>query len=197
MIYTIGVDPGEIICGWALAACDLAGQVVIMAHGQTGRHKQGPRPSSPTTGYDVRQILIGIGKQLGGSWPPTVGVEELFLPHAPHHGKQRAAAVKALKGQLGAGRWIGVAEAYGCPIYEHRPGAPGIPPSLWRKAQWGRAQWRTAEAKEHALRMARTLWGIELPASRHHVAEACFIAAYVAAEIRTKRRSERRRYPDD
>jgi hypothetical protein len=191
MIYTIGIDPGEVICGWALVRADLAARIEIMAHGQTGRYKRGERPATPTTGYDVRQILVGVGKLLGSSWPPTLGIEELFLPSAPHHGKQRANAVAALKGQLGAGRWIGVAEAFGCPVYEHRPGAPGVPPALWRQAEWGRSRWRREEAKEYAIRMAKTLWGLEFPASRHHVAEACFIAAYVAAKLRIQRRLER------
>ncbi len=193
MIYVIGVDPGEVICGWALVAAGLGTDIRILSHGQTGQYKRGSQLAVPTTGLDVRQILVRVGKQLDGSWPPTLAVEELFIPDAPRHGKQRAAAIKAFKSQAGAYRWVGVAEAYGCPVYRYHPGAIGVPPAMWREAQWGRRRWKSAEAKEYALRMAKILWGLDLPASKHHTAEACFIGAYVATQLRMQRRLERQK----
>lgn len=188
MIYVIGLDPGS-ISGWALVAADLAGRIQILAHGHTGK------PGEPTQGGAVRTVLARIGTDYPNIWPPTVVSERLFIPDAPHHGKQRGAAVGVFGSQIHLGRWLGVAEAFGCPVYVHHDKKEGVPPSIWRKAQWGRAQWTTPAAKEHAVRAARTVWGLELPKAHHHAAEACFIGAFGATEIRQQRRLERQKGP--
>lgn len=185
MIYVLGVDPGA-ISGWALLAGGLDHKLSLLGYGHTGQ-----RPDHLTDGRQIRVVLTEAGKLLKGSWPPTLAVEELFLPDAPHHGKQRAMAVSTLKTQLVAGRWVGIAEAYGCPIYEHTKGTAGIPPAVWRGAEWGRSRWRTDQAKKYAVEAVKLIWGIDIPETHHHTAEAVFIGSYCATQIRNKKRMER------
>jgi hypothetical protein len=82
------------------------------------------------------------------------------------------------------GGWTHIAQARGWQIYEH-DGKPGVPPSVWRGAIYGKKYRypRQAMAKKLAVELVKALYGIVLPQSKHHTAEAIHLGAYVLKEV--------------
>jgi len=192
MIYTIGLDPGT-ISGWAFIAIDATAKVHVMAHGKTGIPGSKGVPTQRTTGGHIFQVLRQLQEVAPGAWPPVVVHERQFLPGKADsaHGSERDKAIGAMESQVRLGRWLGIAEAMGCPIFKHRDGKEGVPPGVWRADQWGSGRWTTKKAKRTALLRAKELWGLEIPRQYHHTAEAVFIGVYGGMKLRERAQLER------
>lgn len=170
--WVLGVDPGA-VSGWAL----INPSGVPQCRGIVGA------PGRKMTGAGVFDVLEECGPMVGrGDWPPVLAVEGQFLKrHTGEKGKDRMLGVSTLETARYRGAWIGVCERYGLPVFEHK-GKQWIPANVWRASQWG-GTWSTERAKIHAVNQAEQRWGIRVPITHHHTAEAIFIALHAQHEL--------------
>lgn len=176
MTYVLGVDPG-VISGWALVGGRPARPIVWGQVGARGRRM---------TGAEVHDVLQQCGAEIpADQWPPVLAIEGQFIPpDGGAGGRHRAHAASSLLTARCAGVWIGLAERYGLPAYQHK-GEPAIPPQTWRAGVWG-GRWTTEAAKRHAVELAAQLWGIRILKTHHHTAEAAWIGLYALEELRAQ-----------
>ena len=191
-IYVLGVDPGE-IAGWALIRAVL-GKSELLYHGETGgkRIRKGRRVSSPSSGVSASEVIAKCQERLErpdnrGVQPGPAqihfAIEDQFIPErAGIHEGRRAQAMAILGTARHCGGWEYAAQMHGLELYGR------VHPDVWRKAQWGRARWRRDQAKRHAVEACKLVFGLRLPQSKHHTAEAAFIASWAAVEILHDRR---------
>jgi hypothetical protein len=171
-LWVLGVDPGA-ISGWALVNPDGFPQ----CFGQTGAKGRA------MTGLDVFDVLEECGPEVGfGDWPPVLAVEGQFLKRAVNEGgRDRFLGVSTLETSRYRGAWLGVCARYALPVFKHK-GKQAIPSNVWRASQWG-GTWSTEAAKVHAVNQAEQRFGVTLPITHHHTAEAIFIARHAQHEL--------------
>lgn len=175
MIRVLGVDPGS-VSGWALLEAWPGGSAVIKYGSVRTDH-----------GLGASQVIAQWAHVVDTR--PTLAIEGQFVPRqGGKGGKERAQAVDALKTAMHAGGWLYLAESMRWDIYRHSKAQIGIPPQTWRTAIYGSCRgWSSEKFKAHAIWAAKAVHGVELPATKHHVAEAIHIAQYAANGILSMR----------
>jgi hypothetical protein len=186
-VYVLGVDPGA-VSGWALVRIG-DGKPRVIVRGETGRRYQsgGKRLRDPSGGQVARWLISDaiavVPHEYLAHEVVWFACEGQFIPDQGGKGQcRRAHAVDALTTAQHAGGWLYTAQAAGLEVYQYGD-SNFIPPNVWRLGQWGKGIWRSEQAKKHAVKMAKLVFGVELLQRQHHTAEAMFIAAYAGTEI--------------
>jgi hypothetical protein len=183
MTFVLGVDPG-VVSGWALVG-ERPGKPLLWGQAGCVYQRNRQRVVERCTGTEVEMVLRRCYEEIGDEGALSVAVEGQFIPPAAGKGgEQRSHAVSSLLTARHAGIWIGVAQAHGLDVFEHQD-EPAIPPNVWRAAVWG-GRWRTEQAKRHAVELTRLSWGIDIPRTQHHTAEAIWIGLYAIGELRAR-----------
>lgn len=159
----LGIDPGT-VSGWARIRLLPTGPIEIVSHGQI-------------------EGATGMCEILAAAPGHLLMVEGQWLPSDAGKGQaHRAHAADTIGLAVRAGMWLGAGAALGWETCSQ------VQPQIWRRDILGRrpAPANRAGWKVWALAEVKLRYGIELPKSRDHQAEAILIATWAAGMMRLR-----------